>query len=153
MRVILKDDVLGTGRKGEEKEVSRGFAINHLFPRGLAVPSTQETQDKVREQVSHGLRRKAERDVVKKKLYQRLNGRKITFQAPANDRGTLFGGIDAQEIALRLEREMGIPFQISQIEIAEPIKSIGERMLSVRLAGQLVAKVKVVVEAKAGAHR
>lgn len=145
MQVILEHDVPKLGKKGDLKDVAPGYARNHLLPRGLAVEATPQ---RLREWKQR--REKAEETSRRQEEQARLQAEKMTrselvFKMPAGDGGRLFGSVTPAEIATRLNEE-GFDIDKKRIELAEPIKILGDHKVIVRLHQGVKAEIKVKVE-------
>lgn len=146
MKVVLVQDVPNLGRVGDVREVSPGYARNYLLPRKLATVATEATLDQLRRRRAAEERRGAQRDEGRRVLGQRIEGLELRFRARAADQ-RLYGSIHAHEIAERLAQAVGHAVDKREIELAEPIKTLGTHLVAVRLAPDVVPKVRVVVEA------
>ena len=148
MKVILCEDVDNLGHMGDTVKVAPGYARNFLIPRKLAVVAESATA----KQIEHEMRiirkreekKRAELSVVR----GTLEGLVVEFTAKAGEEGKLFGSITTLHIAEKL-REIGHDVTRKSVKMAEPIKTLGDHEVSVRLMKDLDAtlKVKVVPEA------
>ncbi len=145
MKVILKQDVKGLGQSEAIVEVAEGYARNYLIPRGLAV---EASDGRVRELA---LRKKAEKNKKDRahaeavKLAERIEGKEIKVKMHSGEGGKLFGSVTTREIAEVMERVYGIKIDRKQIELKEPLKSLGGFSLTVRLYPGVQAKFNLVV--------
>ena len=144
MKVILKRDVKGLGREGEMKDVKTGYARNFLLPQQAAVVAdlgavkNWERHRDVREERDRTERAAAEA------IAARLNELKLQIAVKAGEKNRLFGSVTNREIADLLEKE-GIEIDRHNIQIREPIKTVGDHRVSVRLASGIDAQVQVTV--------
>jgi large subunit ribosomal protein L9 len=144
MKVILLDDVAKVGRRGEVRDVSDGYARNFLIPKKLALGASagnlknlehiKKQQDSKAERIkddAHGLQRQIEA---------------LTYEErrQASEEGKLFGSVTSQHIAEFLERH-GVKIERRRIHLDEPIKTLGETMVPVRLHTDITAHIKVSV--------
>jgi large subunit ribosomal protein L9 len=145
VKVILKQDIASLGQKGDIKEVSAGYARNYLIPKGLAEKATQGR-----------LRDHKMKDVVKAKKTTReienaqekaelLSKKVITIKTKAGESGRLFGSVTAGDIAEAVAAE-GIKVNRRKIELKEPLKSLGNFQVKIRLHQEIAVWVEVVVE-------
>lgn len=145
MKIILKQDVSGLGKKGEIKQVADGYARNLLLPRGLAEEATPSLlrQRESREAAARKktLRLEEEGRFKAAELEQRV----FTCKAAAGEGGRLFGSVTAADIAAQLKRQ-GYDVDKKKINLAEPIKSVGRHEVTVRLGPGIKATVIVQVE-------
>jgi large subunit ribosomal protein L9 len=146
MKVILKQDVKGVGRKYDVKNVADGYANNFLLPRKLAEYASPET---VKKSQVKKLQEEAEmeiREELTKKQIEMLQSVKIVLQKKASDKGHLFEKIHEAEIAEALKNQAHIDIPAEFIKIEKPIKEIGEH-IAVAEIGKNKGEFKVVVEA------
>lgn len=144
MRVILLKDVPSLGKAGSVVEVRDGYARNYLLPRGLAREAT-EGQLRALEQERAVRDRKVARERERAaELAQALRSRPVQIRAKAGSAGRLFGAVTAQQIAEALRR-MGFEVDRKQVELEEPIKSVGTYRVGVRLPFGQHVEVEVQV--------
>jgi large subunit ribosomal protein L9 len=133
MKVLLRSDVVGVGRRGDIVTVSSGHARNFLMPRGLAVPASDGT---VRQSESmkraRQLREAADRESAQV-VATVLASRTITVSAKAGNEGRLFGSVSAGDIAAAVAAQTGLAIDRKGIVINEPIRSVGEHRVVVEL--------------------
>jgi large subunit ribosomal protein L9 len=133
MKVLLRSDVVGVGRRGDIVTVSSGHARNVLMPRGLAVPASDGT---VRQSESmkraRQLREAADRESAQV-VATELASRTITVSAKAGNEGRLFGSVSAGDIAAAVAAQTGLAIDRKGIVINEPIRSVGEHRVVVEL--------------------
>lgn len=144
MKVVLKQDVKGLGKKGELVNASDGYARNFLFPKNLAVEANAQnmTELKNREQAA---KYKIETDTAEaKKNAERMSGKTISLTAKAGQNGKLFGSITAKEIAEKIEKEFGIKTDKRKITV-EDIKQFGTYEFEIKLYTGVSAKLFVRV--------
>lgn len=144
MRVIFLKDVEKVGKKFEVKEVKDGYARNFLIPQGLAKPATEEvlawleTQKEIEE-------KKAEEKLKRvQEIASALDGREITIPVQIGKEGQLFGSITSQKISEEL-KELGFEVKKGQINLAEPIKEIGEYPVKIQLPDNLEVEIRVII--------
>jgi large subunit ribosomal protein L9 len=145
LKLILREDVKGLGKKGETVSVAEGYARNFLLPGGLAVPATE---GKLREGalIQDGRQKKEARiQHDAEGLATRLKGLKLTIATRTGESGKLYGAVTSKDIALELERVLGKPFDKRKLELPEPIKTLGEFPVAVRLHPGLVVSIMVTV--------
>jgi large subunit ribosomal protein L9 len=147
MKVILNSDVEQVGKAGQVVDVSDGFARNFLIPRGLAARATERsvsqmehTKRLVRDKL---VRERKSADALKSKLEEVAC--KISREAGEEDK--LFGSVTNRDIADALADE-GVEVDHRKVQLELPIKHLGVYTVEVKLAPEVVAKVKVWVVAK-----
>ena len=144
MRVILLQDVDKLGKKYELKEVKNGYARNFLIPQGLVKVATKQTL-KWLEAQKEIEERKAEGELKKiQELATVIDGQEIIVAIKIGEEEQLFESITAQKISEKL-KELGFEVKKSQIEIAEPIKELGEFPIKIKFQHNLEAEIRVIV--------
>ena len=145
MKVILADDIRGLGHRGDTVTVKPGYARNFLFPQGVAyeandanVRRLSEEKKKYDEKISH--QKNAAEDVAKK-----MEGLTVAITKKAGDEGVLYGSVTATEIADALAAK-GIEVDRRRIELAEPIKRIGQHTVHIRLHRDVTTVLNVDVQ-------
>lgn len=145
MRVLLRDDVQGMGKRGDIVEVAAGFARNFLLPTGRAVRASAGI-----EQQAAAMRRgrdlRDQRDRASaQSVAQVIAGRTVTVRARAGSGGRLFGSVTAADVAEALEAQTGAVVDRRKILLDEPIKEVGSHDVGVRLHGDVATEVVVEV--------
>ena len=144
MKVILKQDVKGQGKKGELVNVSDGYARNFLFPRGLAVEADAQAMNdlKNREEAAKY------RDDMEKKSAQAaaglLTGKTLKLTAKAGQGGRLFGSVTTKEVAEELKKQFGLDIEKRKIDMAD-IKAYGSYEAEIKFSHGITAKLTVIV--------
>lgn len=149
MQVILLKDVEKIGKKFEVKEIKDGYARNFLIPKGLAKIATEEaliwlgTQKEIEE-------KKAEESLKKiQDVASTIDDQEIIMQVKVGDDDQLFESITAQKIAEKL-KETGFNVKKTQIELAEPIKELGEFPVKIKFEHNLEATIRVIIAKEEG---
>lgn len=144
MKVILLSDVKGTGKKGEIKEVSDGYARNMLIKKGLAKEATAvEVNSLLIKQASEQFHKEEEIKRLKL-LASQLNNQQIVCKVKAGTQGRIFGRVTSQEICDSFNAQ-GFDIDKKMIILDNPIKNVGIYPVEIRLMAGVVAKVKVNV--------
>lgn len=133
MKVLLEQDVKGTGQKGQIVEVSDGYARNFLLPRKLASPADAASINAANIRKSAAQHKKFQAGVDAREQAKKLEGITVSVQAKVGENGKLFGSITAKEIASALESQAGITVDRKKIMLKEPIREAGTQQVSVRL--------------------
>ena len=144
MKVVLKQDVKGLGKKGELVNASDGYARNFLFPKNLAAEANAQnmTELKNREQAA---KYKIETETAEAKMNaERISGKTIAITAKAGQNGKLFGSVTAKEIAEKIEKDFGIKTDKRKITV-EDIKQFGTYEFEIKLYTGVSAKLFVRV--------
>ena len=145
MKVILQKDILNFGEAGDIKDVADGYARNYLLPRNLVVLANESSRRALSHQEKMIKIKKIKRRKQSEKIYESIKDFQMTITAVAGSEGKLFGAVTSIDIAKKL-KEQGFEIDKRRILQAEPIKQIGEYVVSVKLDDGLVAEIKVNVE-------
>jgi len=133
MKVLLRSDIPGVGRRGDVLDVTGGYARNYLLPGGLAIEAT----DGVEAQAATMRRARDLRDAKGREAAQAqasvLAGAVIGITARASSAGRLFGSITASDIVAAIETQKGVTIEKEHLQLAEPIKDTGTHELQVVL--------------------
>ncbi len=146
MKVILINDVPKLGKKHDVKDVSNGHALNLLLPQGLAIAATPQA---LKRAIVEKAKTEGERKVHEELLMQNLKSLEdvsITISGKANEKGHLFAGLHREAIAKELAAQAHVQIDPSFIQLDEPIKTVGEHEIEIKVAGNS-AKFKVVIQA------
>ena len=147
MKVILKADVKGQGKKGELIEVSEGYGRNFLLPRGLAEPATADNLNTFRQKEEANARRIALEKANAEETAAKLKEIRVKIQAKGGTGGRLFGAVTAKEVSDALKAQTGLDIPKNKI-VMEQIKTFGGFVLKARLYPEIVGEIHVdVVEA------
>ena len=148
MKVILLKDVKGTGKKGEIKEVSDGYARNFLLKKGVAVEANQANMKELDEK-SKSKERNAlieyEEAVLLGKQMENVN---IQIEVKSGEGGRLFGSITSKEIAEQLKKQKNIDIDKRKILMDEPIRTLGSTLVEIKLHQKVTTKIRVDVKEK-----
>ena len=133
MKVILLQDVKGTGKKGEIKNVADGYARNMLLPKGYAVEATSSNMNKL-EGAQASAQHKIDVDIQSaKEAAAKIKGRKINIAAKAGSNGKLFGSVTAANVADSLAEQLGVKVDKKKIVLSTDIKNFGSYTATVKL--------------------
>ena len=148
MKVILKQDIKGVGRKDEIINASDGYARNFLLPKGLAVEANNENMSKLKaKEDSKAYKKEIEKEEAKK-VAEKLAGIQLKVEVKAGENGKIFGGVSAKEIADLLKANYNIEVDKKKIDVKETIKTLGLRTISIKLYDGVVGNLKVDVISK-----
>ena len=146
MKLLLEQDVKGTGKKGEIVDVLDGYARNFLLPRKLATPADAQSINAASIQKSAAAHRKFQAGVAARELAKQLDGVVVTVKAKVGENGHLFGSITGKEIAAALKEQKQVEVDKKKIALGDPIRALGEYNVRVSIYENTFANVKVVVE-------
>ena len=145
MRVLLRSDISGVGKKGDIVEVAKGFARNYLFPTGSALVATGG----VEVQAASMRKSRALRDAQDKEAAEAvaavLGAATVKITARAGTEGRLFGSVTTTDIAAAVEAQTGAVVDRRKFNLPEPIKSVGTHAVGVHLHAEVDAEVTVEV--------
>ena len=144
MEVILREDIDKLGTRGQLVKVAPGYARNFLLPNKMAVAATESNKKIVEQERQAHLRREAKVEGEAKDLGQMLGKVSITISQKAGENDQLFGSVTSKDIAEALENQ-GYTIERRKIVLEEPIKTLGEFKVPVRLHREVTAEVTVHV--------
>ena len=145
MEVILREDVEKVGSRGALVKVADGYARNFLLPKRLAVPATESNKKIVEQERDAYLRREAKDKSESEDLARLLRGLTLTFRQKVGENNHLFGSVTAKDIADALEAQK-FHLERRKVQLEEPIRTVGEHEVTVRLHRDVSTQIKVVVE-------
>ena len=148
MEVILKEDVPKLGHRGDVIKVAEGYGRNYLLPRKLAVEATQANKAVIEQMKQSAIRRSAVEKSDSEALAKQLEGVTLLFQRKAGEKDHLFGSVTSSDIAEALEHK-GFNIDRRKIQLNEPLKSLGEFEVPIRLHRDVTSQLKVTVEKEA----
>lgn len=145
MKVILKADIKGVGKKDEVINASDGYARNYLLPKNLAVEANSENMSKLKaKQESNAFKKSKEKEAAIE-LAQKLERILLKVQVRTGENGKIFGGVSSKEIAENLNKDYKYVVDKKKIELKEPIKELGTRTVDIKLYEGVIAHLKVDV--------
>ena len=145
MKVILKADIKGVGKKNEVINASDGYARNFLFPKHLAVEANAENMSKLQAQKDSTQFRKDTEKEDAKKVAEKLTKIMVKVEVKAGENGKIFGGVSAKDIAENLEKQHKIKIDKKKVDLKETIKTLGVHLVDVKLYEGVSGKIKVDV--------
>jgi len=148
MEVILKEDVPKLGHRGDVVKVAEGYGRNYLLPRKLAIEATVANKAVIEQMKQSAIRRSAVEKADSEALAKQLEGVSLKFQRKAGEKDHLFGSVTSSDIADALEQK-GFNIDRRKIQLNDPLKSLGEFDVPVRLHRDVTSRVKVLVEKEA----
>ena len=148
MKVIFLQDVPNVARAGEIKEVTSGYGRNFLIPQKLAVLASSPAISLVAAQRKINARHQQQAEVELSELASQLEGREVFLKARAGAKDRLYGSITNADIATELESTTGFVIDKKKIELAKPINQLGSYEVTIKLAKDVMPKIKVTVTEK-----
>ena len=147
MKVILKQDVKGQGKKGELVNVSDGYARNYLFPHGLAMEANASAMNELKNREQAAAYKQEQEKKQAENAASALEGKTVHISARGGQNGRLFGSVTTKEVAEELEKQYHITVDKRKIEM-EDIKAFGSYTAEVRLGQKISARITVMVGEK-----
>lgn len=144
MDVILREDVEKLGTRGQLVKVAPGYARNFLLPNKMAVAATESNKKIVEQERQAHLRREAKVEGEAKDLGKMLGAVSITIRQKAGENDQLFGSVTSKDIADALEAQ-GYTIERRKIALEEPIKTLGEFKVPIRLHREVTVEITVNV--------
>ena len=132
MEIILREDVDKLGQRGDMVKVTSGYARNFLLPRNLAVAATESNKKIVEQQRQAHLRRDAKLVTEAQELGKMMGAVSVTIHQKAGENDQLFGSVTSNDVAVALEK-LGYTIDRKKVYLEEPIKTLGDFQVSVRL--------------------
>lgn len=147
MKVILLKDVKNVGRKYDVKDVSEGFAMNSLIPRGLAQAAVGGALRRVEALKAKGEAARAERDAKLSENLGKIEEVEVRMRGKANEQGHLFASVHKEEVAEAFRNQSGMELDAEHIELDKPLKEAGEHHIHVNLGGKK-GRFRLVIDAE-----
>lgn len=147
MKVILTQDFSDLGKKGDLKEVAAGYARNYLIPKGIAVEATPGQLKALRAKEEVLSRKSAKQEELAREIGEKLNRKLFVIKVKAGEGGRLFGSVTSADLSAVMEKA-GFKVDKKKIELAEPIKEVGEFEVLVKLHPEVRVPIKLAVEAE-----
>jgi large subunit ribosomal protein L9 len=148
MEVILKEDVIKLGSRGDVVKVAEGYGRNFLLPRKLAIEANAGNKKVVEQMRAASVRRSAKEKAQAEELSKQFDGLSVSFERRSGENDQLFGSVTSGDIAEALEKK-GFSLDRRKIQIHEPLKTVGEFTIPVKLHKDVTAHLKVVIEKEA----
>lgn len=145
MKVILKQDIKGVGKKDQIVNAADGYARNYLFPKNLAVPADTGNMNNLKAKNESIAFRKEEDLKEAKEIAEKLKKITLKFRVKAGDNGKLFGGVTAKEISEALKKEYNISVDKKKILLSETIKNVGVTKVDLKLNEGVMATVSIMI--------
>ncbi|CDB32699.1 50S ribosomal protein L9 [Clostridium sp. CAG:575] len=145
MKVILKADIKGVGKKDQVINASDGYARNFLFPKNLAVEANAENMGKLKAKQDSNAFKKSQEKEDAMNISEKLSKIILKIKVKAGGNGKIFGGVSTKEIAENLEKQYQIKVDKKKIILDEAIKNLGMFDIEIKLFEGVVGKVKVNV--------
>ena len=145
MKVILKADIKGVGKKDEVINASDGYARNFLLPKNLAEEANKENMAKLKAKQDSAKYQKNQEKEEAMKTADKLSKILLKMKVKAGENGKIFGGVSSKEIAQELSKQYGIEVDKKKIDLKETIKTLGVHNIEVKLFEGVVGKLRIDV--------
>jgi large subunit ribosomal protein L9 len=147
IQVILQQDVPTLGKTGELVKVRPGYARNYLLPNSIAMPATSKNVHRLAHEKKAAEARNSKAKAEAQEVANKIGALSLTLARKAGEEGKLYGAVTSKEIESAL-REKGVEIDRRKIQLAEPIKQLGDYELSIKLGYDVTATIKVAVTAR-----
>jgi large subunit ribosomal protein L9 len=148
MEVILKEDVIKLGSRGDVVKVAAGYGRNYLLPKKLAIEANAANKAVVEQMKASAVRRNAKEKAGAEELAKQIDAVTVSFMRKAGEGDHLFGSVTSSDIAAELTKK-GFDIDRRKIQLHEPLKQLGDFTLAVKLHKDVTAHFKVVIEKEA----
>jgi large subunit ribosomal protein L9 len=148
MEVILKEDVQKLGHRGDVVTVSAGYARNYLLPTKLAIVADANNKAVIEQMKASAIRKSSSEKSGAEAFGQQLNEAVVTFERKTSESGQLFGSVTSKDIAEALEAQ-GFTIDRRKIHLDEPLKTVGEFHVPIRIHREVTAHVQVTIKSDA----
>ena len=145
MKVILKQDIKGVGKKDQIINAADGYARNYLLPKKLAVPADQGNMNNLKAKNESIAYKKGEELKEAKELAEKLKKLTVKIKVKAGETGKLFGAVTSKEISEALKKDFNINIDKKKIVLSESIKSSGTTRVDIKLYEGVLSNVLVMV--------
>jgi large subunit ribosomal protein L9 len=151
MEVILKEDVAKLGSRGDVVKVAEGYGRNYLLPQKLAIVADEGNKAVIVQMKAASVRRSAKEKTQAEELAKQFDGVSVSFTRKSGENDQLFGSVTSGDIAEALEKK-GLSLDRRKIQLHEPLKTVGEFTVPVKLHKDVTTHLKVVIEKEAVAE-
>ena len=151
MEVILKEDVTKLGSRGDVVKVAEGYGRNYLLPRKLAIQADAGNKAVIVQMKAASVRKSAKEKTQAEELAKQFDGLSVSFQRRSGEHDHLFGSVTSGDIAEAVAKK-GVTLDRRQIQLHDPLKSLGEFTVPVKLHKDVTTHLKVVIEKEAVAE-
>jgi large subunit ribosomal protein L9 len=148
MEVILKEDVLKLGNRGDVVKVADGYGRNYLLPGKLAIEATSANKAVIEQMKASSARKLIKEKAVSEDLARQITDVELTFERKVGENEHLFGSVTSGDIAHQLEAK-GFTVDRRKIALEEPLKTLGEFHVPIKLHRDVTAHVKVTIRSDA----
>jgi large subunit ribosomal protein L9 len=148
MEVILKEDIATLGSRGDVVKVAEGYGRNYLLPRKLAIQASKGNKAVIEQMKAASVRRSAKEKTQAEELAKQFDGLSVSFQRKSGENDQLFGSVTSGDVADALEKK-GFNVDRRKIQLHEPLRTLGEFTIPIKLHKEVTAHLKVVIDKEA----
>ena len=148
MEVILKEDVPSLGHRGDVVKVADGYGRNYLLPRKLAIVADEGNKAVIAQMKAASVRRSAKEKTQAEELAKQFEAVSVSFTRRSGENDQLFGSVTSSDLGDALQKK-GFNVDRRKISLHEPLKTLGEFTVPVKLHKDVTAHLKVVIEKEA----
>jgi large subunit ribosomal protein L9 len=145
MEVILKEDVNKLGHRGDVVKVADGYGRNYLLPGKLAIEATAANKAVIEQMKGSAIRKLAKEKIESEELAKKLEAVELVFERKVGENDHLFGSVTSSDIAQQLEQK-GYTIDRRKISLEEPLKTLGEFYVPIKLHREVTSHLKVTVK-------
>jgi len=145
MEVILKEDIEKLGSRGDVVKVAEGYGRNFLLPRKLAIEANKGNKTVIEQMKASAVRKSATEKAAAEQLAKQFDDVSLEFTRKVGEKDHLFGSVTSSDLADALAKK-GFDIDRRKIQLDEPLKSLGEYDVPIRLHREVTARFKVVVK-------
>jgi large subunit ribosomal protein L9 len=151
MEVILKEDIAKLGSRGDVVKVAEGYGRNFLLPRKLAIQANAGNKAVIEQMKAASVRRSAKEKTQAEELANQFDGVAVSFHRRSGEHDQLFGSVTSGDIVDALAKK-GFNLDRRKVQLHEPLKTVGEFAIPIKLHKDVTAHLKVVIEKEAVAE-
>jgi large subunit ribosomal protein L9 len=144
MEVILKEDVIKLGHRGDVVKIANGYGRNYLLPGKLAIEATSANKAVIEQMKGSAIRKLAKEKIIAEELAQKLEAVELAFERKVGENDHLFGSVTSGDIAQQLEAK-GFIVDRRKISLEEPLKTLGEFHVPIKLHREVTSHLKVTI--------
>ena len=148
MKVILKQDIKGVGKKDQIINANDGYARNYLFPKDLAIPADKSNMNNLESKKASQAHKKELEKKEATEIAKKIEAISLEIPVKSGENGKIFGSITTKEIAQNLEKQSNIKIEKKKIILQEPIKILGKFNVEIKLYDGVIAKLKLNIIGK-----
>jgi len=145
MKVVFLEDLAGSAKAGDIKEVNDGYARNFLIPRNIAAMASSKTTSELEAQLKSRANKQAQIEAEMAKIAGKLDGQQLNLKAKVGAKDRLYGSITSADIAAGLEKATGIAVDKRKIDLGKPIHQLGSFDITIKLGKDTQPRIKVFV--------